>query len=152
MPVGEQCREYIEAEAHKAFTCLCLLRREPGWIGAAGAMEMSSDGGGENDECQTAQEEFTRINHHRKRIEILTQYVTGGEWEERQAEEQKEIRIQDRSIDMLQPVHQMIVIDPVDPGVSKREKIHSQRRGNGTDECLGAGFPWHFELQHHNGD
>src|SRR3954469_5956378 len=115
-------------------------------------MEMSSDGGGENDERQTAQEEFTRIDHYRKRIEILTQYVAGREREERQAKKQKEIRIKNRSIDVLQAMHEMIVIDPVEPGVSKREKIHSQRRGNGTDECLGAGFPWHFELQHHNGD
>src|SRR3954452_21237505 len=108
MPVGERRREHIQAETQKTFARLCLLCRQPGGIRAAGAMEMSSDGAGENDERQTADEEFTRINHHRKRIEILTQYVAGGEWEERQAEEQKEIRIQDRSIDLLQPVHQMI--------------------------------------------
>src|SRR3954471_5258197 len=119
MPIGERRREHIQAEAQKTFARLCPLRRQLGRIGGAGAMEMSSDGGGENDERQTAQEEFACIHHHRKGIEILTQYVTGGEWEQRQAEKQKEIRVQDRSIDLLQPVHQMVVIDPVDPRVSE---------------------------------
>ena len=120
MPVGERHCKRIEGHAQDAFACFRLLCGEPDWIRGVGAIEMSSDGGGENDEPQTAEEEFARIDGDGKGVELFTQNVTGGEWEERQAKEQEEIGIKNRGIDMLQPVYEVIVIDPVDPSVSER--------------------------------
>jgi hypothetical protein len=82
-------------------------------------MEMSSDGGGEDDERQTAEEEFTRINGHGKGVELFTQHVTGGEWDERQAKEPEEVGIEYWGINTLQAVYEMMVINPVDPRISE---------------------------------
>ena len=119
MPVGERHCKRIQGQAEKTFAGFRLLGGKFGWIRDAGAMEMPSDGGGENDESQPAEEEFARINSNGKGIELFSQHVTGGEWEERQAKKQEEIGIEYRGINTLQAVYQMIVIDPVDPRVSE---------------------------------
>jgi len=88
MPVGERHCKRIQGHAQKTFACFRLLCGEPDRIRGVGAIEMSSDGGGENDEPQAAEEEFARINGDGKGVKLFTQNVTGGEWEERQAKEQ----------------------------------------------------------------
>jgi len=119
MPTGERHCKRIQGKAQKSFAPFRLLDGKFDWIRGAGAMEMSRDGGGENDEPQSAEEEFARINGNGKGVELFTQHVTRGEWEERQAEKQEEIGIEYRGIDTLQPVYEMMVINPVDPRVSE---------------------------------
>src|SRR5215470_11120962 len=84
MPIGERHCERIQGKAQKSFAPFRLLDGKFDWIRGAGAMEMSSDGRGENDERQTAEEEFARINGNGKGVELFTQHVAGGEWDERQ--------------------------------------------------------------------
>src|SRR5713226_4514077 len=119
MPIGERHCKRIQGEAQKTFAPFRLLGGKFDWIRGAGAMEMSSDGSGENDEPQTAEEEFASINGNGKGVELFTQHVTGGEWEERQAKQQEEVGIKYRGINTLQAVYEMIVINPVDPRVSE---------------------------------
>src|SRR5215813_11181502 len=119
MPIGERYCKRIQGQAQKTFARFRLLCGEREWIRGVGAIEMSSDGAGKSDEPQTAEEEFARINGNGKGVELFTQHVTRGEWEERQAEKQEEIGIEYRGIDTLQPVYEMMVINPVDPRVSE---------------------------------
>src|SRR5215471_10715931 len=119
MPIGEGHCKRIKGQAQKTFARFRLLCGEGDWIRRVGAIEMSSDGGGENDEPQTTEEEFARINGNGKGIELFTQHVTGGEWEERQAKEQEKVGIEYRGVNTLQAVYEMMVINPVDPRVSE---------------------------------
>jgi hypothetical protein len=62
MPIDERHGKRIQGKAQKSFALFRLLGGKFDWIRGAGEMEMSSDGGGENDGPQTAEEEFARIN------------------------------------------------------------------------------------------
>src|SRR5262245_53205374 len=117
MPIGERHGKRKQGKAQKSFAPFRLLSGRFDWIGGAGAMEMPSDGSGENYERQTAEEEFARINSNGKGVELFTQHVTGGEWEEGQAKEKEEVGIEYRGINTLQAVYEMMMINPVDPGV-----------------------------------
>ena len=91
------------------------------------------------------------VDGDRKGVHLLFEDVGGEEGEQREAEEEAEVGVEDAIVGFFGAVDEMMVIDPVDADEGKGDEIEAEGGENGA-KAGEAVLVGDLELEHHDGD
>jgi hypothetical protein len=83
----------------------------------------------EDEICDSRQQQDYAVHSNRPRVEVILAHPSGREWNERQPEEQVQVRPQSRTVDALSCVQQVVMVVPVDADVNETQDV-TQEDGN----------------------
>lgn len=147
MPESDRDGEEIEAEGEPVFAL-------GGGVltGAlAGEAKAPLDGETEQHEGEAAGEEGQGIEDDGEAVVLFFQNPGGEVGEQRGAEQEEEIAVEDAAVDFFNAVDKEMVIDPVDAGEGEGEDVDEEDGKDGV-EAGGAVLVGDFKLENHDGD
>src|SRR6185437_8582345 len=109
------------------------------------------DGEAKQQKTKAGDNHGCRIERDRKSVQLLFEHIGRKEWQQREAEEKTEVGIKDALISLLDSMHKMVVIDPVDAGEAEGDQIDNQR-GQYSAKSGKTLLVRNFKLEHHDGD
>jgi hypothetical protein len=113
--------------------------------------QTATDGQAQEEEAEAGQDHRRDVDGDRKGVHLLFEDIGGKEGEQREAEEEAEVGVEDTFVGLFGAMDQVVVIDPINAGESKGDQIEAERGENGAKagEAILVGD---LELQHHDGD
>jgi hypothetical protein len=105
----------------------------------------------QEEEAEAGQNHRRDVDGDRKGVHLLFKDIRGKEGEQREAEEEAEVGVEDTFVGLFGAMDQVVVIDPINASESKGDQIEAERGENGAKagEAVLAG---NLEFQHHDGD
>ena len=91
------------------------------------------------------------VGSHRHGGEVIPAHPRRDEGNQRKPEQEVQVRPEDSAIDVLDRLHQVMVIVPVDAEMNKTEHITGQHRRQRLQRRPGGSVRY-IELQHHDCD
>ena len=113
--------------------------------------QTAADSQAQKKEAETSEDHGRDVNGDREGVHLLFEDVGGEERQQREAEEEAEIGIEDEFVRLFGAVDEVVVVDPVNAGEGKGDEIEAKCRENRA-EAVEAVLMGHFELKHHDGD
>jgi hypothetical protein len=123
-----------------------------------GFAEAAGDGHAQKKEAEAGDDHGRGVECDREGVHFLFEDVGGEERQEREAEEEEEIGVENEFVGFFGAVDEVVVIDPVDADEGKGDGIDGQGGDYGEDtgeidlEAGGAFGVRDLELEHHDGD
>ncbi len=113
--------------------------------------KMAVDGTAQQKEAGGGDQEGDGVEDDGEGIEVFLKHPGGEEGEEREAEEEREVGVEDARVSLFDAADEMVVVDPVDGGEGEGEEIDKEggKDGAQASEAVSVGD---FELEHHDGD
>ena len=97
---------YEEREPVFAFNSL-VLRLKP-----AGMAQTAADRETQEKKAEASHDHRGNIEGNRTRVHLLFEHVRGEKRQERQAEEESKVGVEDQLIGLMSPVNELMVVDP----------------------------------------
>jgi hypothetical protein len=113
--------------------------------------QAATDGQAQEKKAETGEDHGGDVNRDRKRIQLLLQDVGGEKRQQREAEEEAEVGVQNEFVGLLGAVDQVVVIDPVDAREGEGDQVEA-KRGNDGAKTGDSILMRDFEFEHHDGD
>jgi hypothetical protein len=144
---GERDRDEIDEERKIVFAL------DGGVLGFqfARMAQAAADREAQEEEAEAGQDHGRDVDGDREGVHLLFEDIGGKKREQREAEEEAEVGVEDELVGLFGAVDEVVVIDPINRSESKGDEIEAQRREN----CAKAGeavLVGNFELEHHDGD
>ena len=117
----------------------------------ASVAQTAADGQSQKEKTEAGDDHGRDVEGDRKRVHLLLEHVGGEEGQQRQAEEEAQIGIEDQLVGLFGTVKELVVIDPVDADEGKGDEIQHER-GKNSAETGEAVLMGNLELEHHDGD
>ncbi len=124
--VRERNRDEVEAEAGVVFA----LGGDVFLVECSCELEQAADGEAHKEKADAGQNHGGRVERYREGVGLLFDDVGGEEGEQRDAEEESEVGIEDTGVGSLDATDEVVVIDPVNAGEREAEQIDEE---NGSD-------------------
>ena len=113
--------------------------------------EAPDDGEAQQHEAESGDDHGGSVEGDGEGVELHLEQVGGEEGEEREAEEEEEIGVEDGLVSLFGAVDEVVVVDPVDGGEGEGQSVDGEGGEDGTEPGQ-TGLVWGFELEHHDGD
>jgi hypothetical protein len=113
--------------------------------------QAAADGQTEKEKTEASHDHGRDVNGDREGVHLLFENVRGEEGEQREAEEEAEVGVEDEVIGLFGAVNEVVMVDPIDPDEGKGDEVKAEGGENGanTGEAVLVGD---LELKHHDGD
>lgn len=130
-----------------------MLALDGGVLGLefAGEAEAAANGEAQQQKAEAGDDHRRDVEGDREGVHLFFKHIRGEEGQQRQAEEEEEIGIEDELIGLLGAVDQVVMIYPIYPRKCKGDGIDGEDWENRVEpgDSVLAG---NFELKHHDGD
>jgi hypothetical protein len=113
--------------------------------------QAAADGQTQEKKAEASQDHGRDVDGDREGVHLLFEDIGGKEGEQRQAEEEAEIGVEDTLVGLFGSVDEVVMVYPVNADKSEGNEIETQRGENGT-KAGEAFLLGNFELEHHDGD
>ncbi len=144
---GERNRDEIDEKGKIGFALdggvLCLK--------FARMAQAAADGQAQEEEAEAGQDHGRDVDGDREGVHLLFEDIGGKEGEQREAEEEAEVGVEDTLIGLFGAVDEVVVVDPVNANEGEGDEIEAQCGENGA-KAGEAVLVGNFELEHHDGD
>ncbi len=144
---GERDRDEIDEEGKIVFAL------DGGVLGFqfARVAQTAADGKAQEEEAEAGQDHGRDVDGDREGVHLLFEDIGGKEGEQREAEEEAEVGVEDTLVGLFGAVDEVVVVDPVNADESEGDEIEGQGGENGA-EAGEAFLVGNLELEHHDGD
>ncbi len=115
------------------------------------ATEAPDDGEPQQHEAEAGDDHGRGVEGDGEGVELHLEQVGGEEGEQREAEEEEEVGVEDGLVGLLGAVDEMVMVYPVDGGEGEGESVDGEGGEDGA-ESGEAGLMGDVELEHHDGD
>ncbi len=147
MEVREGNGDDVQAEAGVVFA----LGGDVFLVELSCELEQAADGEAHKEETDAGQNHGGRVERNREGVGLLFDDVRSKEGEQRGAEEEAEVGVEDAGIGPLDAPDEVVVIDPVNPGEREAEQI-DEEDGRDCKKTGKAVLVGDLELKDHDGD
>src|SRR5258708_6648087 len=144
---GERDRDEVDEEGKIVFAL------DGGVFGFqfARVAQAAADGEAQEKEAEAGQDHRGDVDGDREGVHLLFEDVGGEEGEEREAEEETEVGVEDALVGLFGAVDEVVMVDPIDPYKGEGDEIEAEGGENGA-KAREAVLLRDFELEHHDGD
>jgi hypothetical protein len=144
---GERDRDEIDEEGKVVFAL------DGGVLGFqfARVAQAAADGQAQEEKAEAGQDHGGDVDGDREGVHLFFEDVGGEEREQREAEKEAEVGVEDTLVSLFGAVDEVVMVDPVNANESKGDEIEAEGGENGAEagETVLVG---NLELEHHNGD
>lgn len=143
----ERNRHEIDEEGEPVFALDGFVLR----LKLARVAQTASDGQTQKEKAETSQDHGSDIDGDREGVHLFFEDVGGEEGQQREAEEEAEVGVEDKLVGLIGAMDEVVMINPIDPYEGKGDEIEAQSGEN----CANTGEPvltGDLELEHHDGD
>jgi hypothetical protein len=144
---GERDRNEIDEEREPVFSLDGLVFG----VEFTCVAQAAGDGQTQEEKTEAGDDHGRDVDHDGVRVHLFFKDVGGEEGEQREAEEEAKVGIEDEIVGLFSAVDEVMVVDPVNPDEGKRDEVEAQCGEDGV-ETGEAFLMGDFELEHHDGD
>ena len=113
--------------------------------------QTAADGQTQEEKTEASDDHGGDVDGDREGVHLLVEDVGREEGQQRQAEEEAQVGVEDQLVGLFGAVDEVVMIDPVDADEGKGDEIEAQRGENGA-EAGEAVLVGDLQLEHHDGD
>jgi len=144
---GEGNRDEVGEERHPVF----VLDGGVAGLELVGEAKAAGDGETQKHEAETGDDHRGGVKSDGEGVELFVEDVGGEEGQEREAEEEEEVGVEDGLVGLFGAVDEVVVVDPVNAGEGEGDGVDVEGGKDGV-EAGGAVLVGDFEFEHHDGD
>jgi hypothetical protein len=113
--------------------------------------QAAADGQPKKEKAEAGQDHGGDVDGDGEGVHLLFEDVGGKEREQREAEEEAEVGVEDTLVSLFGAVDEVVMVDPVNPHEGEGDEIEAEGGENGaeTGEAVLVG---NLEFEHHDGD
>ena len=144
---GNRDRDEIDEERKVVFALNCRVLR----LQLARVAETATDGQTQEEKAEPCHDHGRDVDGNREGVHLLVEDIGGEEGEQREAEEETEVGVEDTLVGLLGAVDEVVMVDPVNGSEGKGDEVEAQG-GQDSAEAGEAILMGDLQFEHHNGD